>query len=500
MLCALPVPIDRYLTQLHRYFAEGSLRVLVGAGVSKAAGFPGWDELNRGLLERSFRHYRLGGGKPALLADRICTALGREAAADFVWSNQELVGGGDFFKMFAGALYRDRAIGELPLPPVALQLAAMAPRSRTYTTNYDPLLELALLRLHQPDAAAEDGGWRKFREGPRGDGTGLVRHVHGWVDPDGHWGGTFVLTESQYIELQNAPTAQPNRDVAEILDGEGAVLIVGMSLADPNLRRLLYRRSLSPFAVAPTYAVIKAEDEEADLFQDAHWRARKIALIYIREHALLFPALRDIQFGTAATGQRPPWLDKAGEWLTGEGEDPFSDSWQARAAESLLRLREQITRKVAARGEAVDLSLFRLAAASAEIVKIADTKSGRPRTGREAKLHAGTRRLSVRVGREQGAAGVAFANGLRAEAGTEQALNLRFDRKMRGSWQMDFRSLISVPLFGGGPDHWLPVGVVVATSSRPAPFWKDARGNERQGILRLMVETGERLLRRAPTA
>lgn len=39
-----------HVERLHRYYREGKLRVLVGAGVSMAADFLGWEALNRALL------------------------------------------------------------------------------------------------------------------------------------------------------------------------------------------------------------------------------------------------------------------------------------------------------------------------------------------------------------------------------------------------------------------------------------------------------------------
>ncbi len=490
----MPVSVDRYVDQLHRYFAAGSLRILVGAGVSRAAGFPGWDQLNLALLERSLADSRAHDPSNRRLAQEICGALGRDAAADFVWSSQDRAGAGAFFEMFAEVLYGGRQASDLLLPTVALQLAAMSTQARTYTTNYDPLLELARLRLEDPRVAAGDAAWRRFRHGIGRAGPGLIRHIHGWVDPDGTWGGTFVLTESQYIELQNAPGAAPNRDVSEILDGEGAVLIVGMSLADQNLRRILYRRSLSPFAAAPTYAVIKASSREADQYQDAHWRTRKIALIYLSDYSELAPMLRNIQFGQAPPRQAPAWLESAGRWLEEQGEDPFSDRWQQRSWRALRRLRAHLQRRWPRRGERVQLSLFRLAADGGALVKVADSKVDRARTGAEARRHARARRLSVRVGQEQGVAGMAFASGQAAHATNRQGLNLRFTTSMRQAWERDFRSLVAVPIFGGAHERWLPVGVTVATSTHRRPLWTDRRGEERQPAMDLLVELGKSLL------
>jgi len=269
-----------HVERLHRYYREGKLRVLVGAGVSMAADFPGWDTLNRALL-----HGLLAGDPPEdqdldTLVEQLYGALGRESAADFVWQTQDPGRGGDFFRLFVKALYQGRNVHQLPIPAVASQLAAMADRAGIHTTNYDPLLELGLAQLHGSTRPSED--WQRFRAGPEPTPQPCVRHIHGWLDPDGHAGGTFVLTESHYIALQSAAGASPNRDLAGLLEGEGAVLIVGMSLADPNLRRLLYLRALSPFVIAPTYAVIKkSEHQRTNELHQTYWRLRKTTIISI---------------------------------------------------------------------------------------------------------------------------------------------------------------------------------------------------------------------------
>lgn len=290
-----------HIERLHRYYREGKLRILVGAGVSMAADFPGWDALNRALLHGSLEDDPPEDQDVDMLVEQLYDALGRELAADFVWQNEDPGRGGDFFRLLVKALYQGRTVHQLPIPAVASQLAAMADRAGIYTTNYDPLIELGLAQLH--DSARLSNDWQRFRAGPEPTSRPCVRHIHGWLDPDGHAGGTFVLTESHYIALQSAAGASPNRDLAELLEGEGAVLIVGMSLADPNLRRLLYLRALSPFVIAPTYAVIKkSEHQRTNELHQSYWRLRKTTIISIDKHESLLPVLRQIQHG--APGRR----------------------------------------------------------------------------------------------------------------------------------------------------------------------------------------------------
>jgi hypothetical protein len=96
---------------------------------------------------------------------------------------------------------------------------------------------------------------------------------------------------------------------------------------------LLYLRALSPFVIAPTYAVLKkSEHPQTDKFHQAYWRLRKTTLISIDKHESLLPVLRQIQHGIAATGECPPWIHFAVTALT--HHNPFDDRWQAEPGRS----------------------------------------------------------------------------------------------------------------------------------------------------------------------
>jgi hypothetical protein len=490
-----------HVERLHHYYREGKLRILVGAGVSMAADFPGWDALNRALLRGLIETDPPEDQDPEVLVDQLYAALGRESTADFVWQTEDPGRGGDFFRILVNALYKGRTLDELPIPAVASQLAAMADRARLHTTNYDPLLELGLAQLH---GDAHPSNWRRFRAGPEATQGPCVRHIHGWLDPDGHAGGTFVLTESHYIALQSAAGASPNRDLADLLEGEGAVLIVGMSLGDPNLRRLLYLRALSPFVIAPTYAVIKKSgNDSADKFHHGYWRLRKTTILAIDTHESLLPGLRDIQHGAPSHGQLPNWLDYARMAI--RRLDPFGDAWQASAWKKLRELRDELVQQApGSSDEIVQISLFCVMVD--EIWLIASTPPTKPRTRQEAREYAEKHRLNIRAGEEQGVAGLSFASGLQHESHEPKSLNANFTSAMIATWGTDFASLVAVPIHAAGVHEgtrfWVPVGVVVATSSiakaKPAgstasdslgPCWRRHRTH-----LRKLQEIGERLL------
>ena len=112
----------------------------------------------------------------------------------------------------------------------------------------------------------------------------------------------------------------------------------------------------------------------------------------------------------------------------------------------------------------------------------------------------------MRVGEEQGIAGLSFASGLKVESFTRDSLNANFSPAMIEAWETDFASLVAVPVHAGGTSngerYWVPVGVVVATSSIATtvrassestggrePCWR-----KRPALLGALREVGERLL------
>lgn len=190
-----------------------------------------------------------------------------------------------------------------------------------------------------------------------------------------------------------------------------------------------------------------------------------------------------------------------------EQHDPFSDAWQTDAWQKLRQLRDQLARQEpASSDEVIQISLFRVMADVAEIRLIASTRPSRPRTRQEATQHAEQRRLSVRVGEEQGIAGLSFASGLKYESLKPESLNSNFTPAMIEAWETDFASLVAVPIHAagvaGGERFWVPVGVVVATSSiataeGSASVASSVRGpcwREHPESLRALRAIGEQLL------
>ncbi|HZU84301.1 MAG TPA: SIR2 family protein, partial [Polyangiaceae bacterium] len=131
------------------------------------------------------------------------------------------------------------------------------------------LLELALERVAASRVAAIYSTRRRAADGPR------VVHLHGYFpwkpgagEDERDLARTVVASESDYHLLSNDHVAWTNRELLSLLETR-STLIVGTSLADPNLRRLLSHLSQQRAHASPTgrherhYVVMQSRDADA---------------------------------------------------------------------------------------------------------------------------------------------------------------------------------------------------------------------------------------------
>jgi hypothetical protein len=478
---------EKAVADLHQYYNRKQLRVLVGNGVSIPSGFPPWDGLNLGLLEvliRSDSHDRnLWAGllEPALptLTRSLYDVLGKNGAADFV----RMTSSRQFKRRLAKVLYGDVNLNPESLTDAQRQLAAMSAHVPLLTTNFDPLLEMAIADLKGSSR------WERYRTTPRPAARsfrrGVVEHVHGWIEPAGGTGGHLILTESDYFNLAADDREPANRRLRAVFERRGAALIVGMSMQDPNIRRLLYvLRSGETAGLPPAFLVLKKSDPVVDGYTSDYWKKRAVRLIFINDHEELAGILRDVQWGVAAAGQPPNWLGTSAAWLESAiGRDLLVDSdWQALACNLLATLRSRVRRLFAIPAEEeCHFGLF-VPLPHGRFEKLSLVATSRDVSPEEAASFVTTRSLEIRRGKEQGAAGLAFTSGRARESlygDTGQDFN--FTPEMTKDWVneqgfRDWRSVLAVPLLAG--KDWTPVAVVTLTSNLPQPFWRRFGGDQ----------------------
>jgi len=231
------------LREVREQHRAGRLGFLVGAGLSVPIGLPGWAAFNEALLEHAIGRHAPGGANDARALSRAYLDLlqGQSlAAVDLV--RQRV--GADFHVVLRGALYEREQLRKFQPTEVHYALSRLALDSQPaypclHTTNYDDLLELTLYNMVGKRPRAVHAGRRSSADGPR------VVHLHGYFpfDEPGaaeekRLAAALVASDLDYHRLSNEHAAWTNRELMALLDSR-SVLIVGMSLTDPNVRRLL---------------------------------------------------------------------------------------------------------------------------------------------------------------------------------------------------------------------------------------------------------------------
>ncbi len=231
------------LREVREQHRAGRLGFLVGAGLSVPIGLPGWAAFNESLLENAIGRHTPGGTSRVRALSRAYLDLlqGQSlAAVDLV--RQRV--GADFHVVLRGALYEREQLRKFHPTEVHYALARLAldsepPYPCLHTTNYDDLLELTVSNMVGQRPRAVHATRRSTADGPR------IVHLHGYFPYDfpgaaeeKRLAAELVASDLDYHRLSNDHAAWTNRELVTLLDSR-SVLIVGMSLTDPNVRRLL---------------------------------------------------------------------------------------------------------------------------------------------------------------------------------------------------------------------------------------------------------------------
>ena len=264
-----------YLHALRDAWTNKRLVLFLGAGVSTGYGIPGWRDLVLDLLlasgDRRFDrfppHFR-----PALaswLADRFDfspTLLARVVKYQIA----KTAGGRDKRTRFLEAV-RERLYANLKpalRPGSALRSIAdlihLSERQgrriqAVVTFNFDGLLETQLTR-RTVKVEVVCGRRRHPRKFP-------VVHVHGYVPKTGAATKRLVFTEDDYNRLTLTSFDWSVTEIVHYLRNS-TVLFIGLSMTDPNLRRLIDAthagsRGIRHFAIRREYHLEQKEWQEA---------------------------------------------------------------------------------------------------------------------------------------------------------------------------------------------------------------------------------------------
>jgi hypothetical protein len=237
--------------QLRSTYRQRGLVLVLGAGVSIGMGLPNWDELISGLFVSLVTRQLQGrlDEDQAFAVAEAARHLGNESpllSARYLRRGIEDGNAGDpgtFQRELAVALYR--RVGAAPAtPPLLYELAKLCVPLRTgpkvhsvITYNFDDMLEQVLTG----DGVAHRSVW-SGRQHPS-ELELPVFHAHGFLprDVEGVAGldeGLLAFSEEGYHQLFRDPYHWANVMQLRAFQQE-TCLFVGLSLTDPNLRRLL---------------------------------------------------------------------------------------------------------------------------------------------------------------------------------------------------------------------------------------------------------------------
>jgi hypothetical protein len=238
------------LRGLQLAWRKGELVLCLGAGISLDHGIPGWRSLVLELFLLSGDHIRalaplseeerralaswLTGFfdyDPVVLARAVKTALRKRLKR----ADRGPEVGSEFASLMRRCLYSQLA--EPKHPTTMDAVADLIAKSKgnlpaVITFNFDDLLEAELTRRgvrHHP-----------VFDGRRGRRNGLrIVHAHGFLPRDPRHGeGSLVFTEDEYHLLSGQTFHWATTEVVHTLRNY-TVLFIGLSMTDPNLRRLL---------------------------------------------------------------------------------------------------------------------------------------------------------------------------------------------------------------------------------------------------------------------
>lgn len=289
------------LTSLRQELRQGRLTLVCGAGASIEAGIPAWNDLLLTLLERMMER---------IAADHSIQ-VGKRAAKEFQLrhgASPLILGkylkntlGKDFSKEMRESLYKSSP----KTSPLIESVVALSrpqreghPLDSIITFNFDCLIEENLEASHIPHKAI-------FSEATGHDSNMIpIYHVHGYLPRTGDIpeDTELVFSEDAYHSQFIDPFSWSNLIQLNKLT-QNTCLFVGVSLTDPNMRRLLdvaWRKNsskvLSNYIVKRRPAESDGDllDEVSRLLEEQDANALGLNVVWIENYSDLPGLLREI--------------------------------------------------------------------------------------------------------------------------------------------------------------------------------------------------------------
>jgi SIR2-like protein len=470
-------PLEALANDLAELYVNGDLVLVAGAGVSRASGMPGWADMVTTLQAQAARDLasRFNAGDIDVVLARLHTT-DPISRAD---SLQRLLGTPLFRRRLHDALYGGLPPGESFRPSVShWHLASLADRTLMpdlFTSNFDDLLEDAKLELGR---------------------SGRVRHFHGRLPQA--WGGSTRLGDPPVVTSRDYMAAEEEKRYEKFASAlrDKTVVLVGFSLADPNLARIIraQARDCRAILVASPTALNPGQQQLRLNLLRRYWRALNISVTAIEAYEEL-PAF--------LLALRRRVLAKLGRSLVTEGERALKDAalsnpwtWPG-ARDWRVALRDAVVAAKAigqgVRGDRTLRAGFYAVETAGRLVHLIGST-----TTMQSYANWPRRRLNADELSPWGAAGYAYAAGVPI---TSSATGPAFDRNVPEdeliAWQsqraaqrrLPASSVLCVPAWVKYRRTIVCVGVLYFSSQRAAAFDDSADADELRSVLQLTLGT-----------
>jgi hypothetical protein len=363
---------------------RGEVAPLVGAGLSIPRGLPSWPALVDRLIlawrqwDRSVAARRLSEDNYVRFVRR--NFQGDLAVVSYLRQRIQAIEDLSFGQLLYSALYFPFGEPFNPEPSSIhrhlVQLFAAHP-ARLWTLNYDDLLE----------EAARSRGLRVATRDPsrRRVGRGLsVAHLHGFLAPPDRAAGhpepheaetILTMAEDDFHAVTRDIVGWTNREFNSLFD-ERRVFMLGMSLDDPNVRRVLVAKPSQPADDAPKhFALLRALKvgagdlprtgsgtrdlcaEDANAWRAWYWRQYGVEIVELPDHDTILPLLLRLRY--ESEGDRPGALWERGAALGYAAIRPWEAEQQQVAPLLIARAIDGLRSDFGVPdGEIVELGLF----------------------------------------------------------------------------------------------------------------------------------------------
>ena len=222
--------IDSNIMKAKKAYLTEKCSFILGAGVSKDAGIKAWDELLKGLIREAKTQSGLS------ISENDYKALFEDCGSSSIIMGrfaQTLFGDNEKFKdAVAKVLYEGKQFKPGTLAKKVCQMIKTIQQNTVsvITYNYDDLIEQGLRekQIHCEPVSGSDS-----------HGTFMpVYHVHGYLSQDKTIFSDIVLSEREYHDIYRRSFHWSNVEQLHAMQ-RSVCFFIGLSMTDPNLRRLL---------------------------------------------------------------------------------------------------------------------------------------------------------------------------------------------------------------------------------------------------------------------